>query len=69
MVSITLSVSEEVRELMKSHPEINWSALVRQAIFSKAQELALKRKLLLESEKDTEINAWAVELIRKGRRK
>jgi hypothetical protein len=39
MVSITLSVQEEIRELMKKHDELNWSGCIRKAIEQKANEL------------------------------
>jgi hypothetical protein len=45
MVSITLSVPEETRELMRKFPEVNWSGLVRQCITEKAKKLALKQEL------------------------
>ena len=32
MVSITLSVSEEIKHEMDSFPEINWSVIAREAI-------------------------------------
>jgi len=67
MVSITLSVSEEVRRLMKKFPEINWSALVRKTIEEKAKQLVLKERLIKEMDNEAEFNDWAVKLIRRGR--
>ncbi len=67
MVSITISVPEEVRKLMKQFPEVNWSALVRKSISEKARELAIREEMLRELKKDREFNDWAVHLIRKGR--
>ena len=32
MVSITLSVPEDLKSMMDEHPEINWSAVAREAI-------------------------------------
>ncbi len=69
MVSITLSVPEEIKELMKKHPEINWSGLVRKSIMEKSMELSLKGEMLKELKKEEEFNDWAVNLIRKGRKK
>lgn len=69
MVSITLSVPEDTRELMKRFPEINWSQIVRQAITEKAKALALKQEMLKELEKDKDFNKWAVNIIREGRKK
>jgi len=69
MVSITLSVPENIREVMKKHPEINWSALVRKCIISKAEHLILKSEMMQELGKEKDFNEWAVKLIRKGRNK
>lgn len=68
MVSITLSVSEEIHKLMKKFPEINWSGLVRTCITEKAKKLALKQEILKQLEKEKEFNDWAVNLVRKGRK-
>ena len=68
MVSITISVPEEVREVMKKSPEVNWSGLVRKAITEKAQQLAIKQELMTELKKEQEFNEWATNLIRKGRK-
>jgi len=67
MVSITISVPEEIRQLMKEFPEVNWSGLVRQCISEKAKQLAIKEELLRQLRKEKEFNEWAVNLIRVGR--
>jgi hypothetical protein len=68
MVSITLSVPEEVRETMKKFPEINWSGLVRTCITEKAKKLALKEELLKDFSKEKEFNEWTVELGKKAKK-
>ena len=68
MASITLSVPEEVRKLMKKFPEVNWSGLIRKTIEEKTKQLALKEEFLKEFEKEKEFNEWAVKLIREGRK-
>lgn len=68
MPSITLSVPEEVRKLMKKHSEVNWSALIRKTITEKTDKLEMKEKLLEQLEKDREFDEWAVNLGRKARR-
>ena len=68
MVSITVSVPEEIRKVMKEFPEINWSGLVRKTIEEKAEALMLKNEMLKELKEEKEISDWAVELVRKGRR-
>ncbi|HIG94170.1 MAG: hypothetical protein QT05_C0039G0012 [archaeon GW2011_AR13] len=69
MVSITLSIPEEVREQMKRFSEINWSAFVRSCIESKAKELAWKQEMLekLNSPEEQELIKWSVELGRKAK--
>lgn len=68
MVSITISVPEEVRETMKKFPEVNWSALVRKVITERAKQLAVKEELLRQLKKEKEFGEWSVDLIRKGRK-
>ncbi len=69
MVSITLSVPEEIHELMKKFPEVNWSGLVRACITEKARRLAIKQEMLKQLDKEKEFNDWAVNLIREERKK
>ena len=69
MVSVTISVPEEIRELMKRFPEINWSGLVRKSIIEKARELQMKEKMLNQFEQEKGFNEWAVRLIREDRKK
>lgn len=68
MVSITLSIPEEIKKLMKKFPEVNWSGLVRQIITEKAKELAFKEEMHKQIRKEKEFNDWAVRLIREGRK-
>ncbi len=56
MVSITLSVSEELKVEMDQHPEMNWSEVARQAIREKMIILK-KMDLLLSKSKLTEKDA------------
>ena len=72
MVSITLSVPEEVRKEMKQFPEVNWSGFVRGCIESKSKQLAWKQDMLTKLKKEDEsgFNEWTVKLgkeARKGR--
>ena len=67
MVSITLSVPEEVHELMKKFPEINWSGLVRTCITEKTKKLAIKEEMLKQMEKERGFIDWSVELGRKSK--
>jgi len=67
MVSITLSVPEKVRELMKEHPEINWSGLIRRYIESKAKQLDKFEELRKQLEDEQNITEWSVKLQRASR--
>ena len=68
MVSITLSVPENVREEMKRFPEVNWSALIRKVIEEKVGNLSLKERMKNKLKDEENFNEWAVKLIREGRR-
>ncbi len=39
MVNVTLAVPEELSRVMKSHPEIKWSEVARQAMWEYARKL------------------------------
>lgn len=64
MVSVTLSVPEELKRKMEKHDEINWSGFVRKCIVEKAQELELMERWQKE---EKEISDWAVKLQRMAR--
>jgi len=49
MVSITLSVPEELKVEMEKHPEMNWSEIARQAIREKIMLLKRMDVLLARS--------------------
>jgi hypothetical protein len=68
MVSVTISIPEDVRALMKRFPEVNWSAMVRKSIIEKAKELQMKEEMLSELKKEKPFNEWAVKLLREGRK-
>lgn len=69
MVSITLSVPEEVHESMRKFSEINWSGLIRNCITEKAKILEIKEDMLKQLSKEKEFNEWAVNLVRTERKK
>ena len=49
MVSITLAIPEEMKLEMESYPEINWSAVAREAIKKKLSLLKEMDRLLQKS--------------------
>ncbi len=67
MVSITFSIPEEIRKIMKEFPEINWTHIVRSSIEEKAKKLAIKKELLKKLKEEREFIDWGVEVVRKGR--
>ncbi|MBS3142514.1 hypothetical protein J4464_03960 [Candidatus Woesearchaeota archaeon] len=67
MVSITLSIPEDVRELMRKHDDVNWSGFVRKSIVEKVKQIERSEKLLTQLEGDKEFMDWAVGLQEKMR--
>jgi len=49
MPTITLSVPEDLKHEMDALPEINWSAVAREAIRIKVAEIALFRSIVSKS--------------------
>ena len=41
MANVTLAVPEELRKIMKGHPEIKWSEVARQAMWQYAKKLEM----------------------------
>lgn len=68
MVSITLSVPNEVKDVMNKFDEVNWSGFVRKCIIEKTQELKWKEKMLEKLNKEKEMTGWAVELGREAKK-
>lgn len=66
MVNVTIAVPEELKKLLDTHPEINWSEVARQAWWQKARELELLNTLTKASKaKDKDVLELA-KLIKKG---
>ena len=62
MVSITLSVPEEVKHTMEKFPEMNWSGFIRKTLIEKTQELSWKEDMLAKLKKEEPLTVWAVNL-------
>lgn len=70
MVSITLSVSEDVKQKMEMFPEMNWSGFVRTAIEQKTRELSWREQMLKKLGEEKGLIDWSLKLqknARKGR--
>ena len=65
MVSITLSIPEELKKKMKQYDEINWSAIVRKILQEKIQKLVWKEEMLKELRMEEEFTNWTIEMGRK----
>lgn len=67
MVSITFSIPDETRKIMKEFPEVNWTHIVRSSIEERAKKFVLKRELLKDLDKEKDFVNWSVELGRKAK--
>ena len=67
MVSITVSVPEDTRELMDRFPEMNWSGFVRKSIEQKAKMLLEIEELKRRLQAEKHVTDWAVKLQRAAR--
>jgi hypothetical protein len=67
MVSVTLSVPQDVRKKMNTFPEMNWSGFIRKCLEEKTAELEWRESALKELEKEKEFSGWAVDLQASGR--
>ncbi len=61
---ITFEIPQELREAMDKHPEVNWSAVFREALVRHARVLDLAKQIL-EDEEDVRI-ARMTERLRRG---
>lgn len=68
MVSVTLSVPENVKKKMEQFSEINWSGFIRKQIIEKTEELSLKEELLKKFESERDFTDWSVKLGRKTKK-
>ena len=68
MVSITLSVSEELRNAMRKFSDVNWSSLVRKTIIDEVKKRQLKEELLEKLREEKQFIEWSVELGKKAKR-
>jgi hypothetical protein len=53
MVSLTLSVNEELKAKMDAHPEMNWSEVARRAIMEKIEDLEFMKTVRAKSRLNT----------------
>jgi hypothetical protein len=59
MTNVTLAVPEELRRVMKAHPEIKWSEVARQAMWEYARKLDVLDRI---AEKSTLTEKDAVQI-------
>lgn len=65
MANITLSIPDELKNIMSKFPEINWSGLVKISIENKVKHLKWKEQMLEQLESEKEFENWTVEMGRK----
>ena len=49
MANVTLAVSEDLRKIIKRHPEIKWSEVARQAMWEYARKLDIMDEVTRKS--------------------
>ena len=62
MVSVTLSVSEDVKNKMGRFSDINWSGFIRRSIEQKVKQLSWREEMLKKLEKDKDFEEWCTEM-------
>ena len=67
MVSITVSVPDKTKKLMKEFPEMNWSGFVKKSIIEKATRLVKLEELKKELEDEQDVTDRSVKLQRASR--
>ena len=67
MVSVTVSIPPETKELMKKFPEMNWSGFIKKSIKDKADKLARLEELKKQLEAEQDVTGWSVKLQRASR--
>ena len=68
MVSVTLSIPEDVKHKMDKFSDINWSGFIRKVIIEKTQELSFKEEMLKKLKEQKEIIDWSVDLQTRARK-
>ena len=66
MVSVTVSINEDIRSLMKQFPDMNWSGCVSKAIEQKVGEMKWRDEMLRKLKAEEEAQEWAVGLQRRA---
>ena len=67
MVSVTVSVSSEIKRLMEEFPEMNWSGFVKKSIEEKVKSLIKLEELKKQLDAEQDITDWSVKLQRASR--
>ncbi len=68
MVSLTLSISEDLKKSMDKFEDVNWSGFVRKCINEKTALLQWKDNMLKKLDEEKAFNEWAVKICRQGRK-
>ncbi len=68
MVSVTLSIPQEIKHKMERFSDINWSGFIRKAIIEKTHELSFKEEMLKKLKDQKDITDWSVDLQKRARK-
>ena len=62
MVSVTLSIPEDVKNKMGRFSDVNWSGFIRRSIEQKVKQLSWREEMLKKLEKDKDFEEWCIEM-------
>ncbi|PIN93036.1 hypothetical protein COU54_04770 [Candidatus Pacearchaeota archaeon CG10_big_fil_rev_8_21_14_0_10_31_24] len=65
MVSLTISIPEDLKSKMEQFPEVNWSALVRKTVIERTKELEWRQEMLKKLKEEQEFTNWTIQEGRK----
>lgn len=60
MVNITLTIPEDLRDMLKKHREVNWSAVIRKALQEHLRKVKIAEEIASKS-KLTQKDVWEIE--------
>lgn len=66
MPNVTVAVPEDLREAMRRHDEVNWSAVIRKAVQDHLRKLAIADAIAQKSELTSEDVEELDRLVKKG---
>ena len=68
MVSVTVSIPEDIKKKMEQFPEVNWSGLVRTIIENKVRNMIWKEEMKKRINEDKDFTDWSLIMGKKTKR-